>query len=134
MMPTTVLEGAPSFCVRDAVALPRDHECAVVGRASRTDTYPILVTQSTAQTLVTLSELLGAARVALIADQAVLELPTGPIDGEAVIAAMDKVRLIRAGSLRYVLPRRLGETLIADDVTDLELRHALRESGVPCTR
>jgi 3-dehydroquinate synthase len=48
-----------------------------------------------------------------------------PVDAEAVIAAMEKVRLIRAGSLRYVLPAGLGETLIADDVTPEELRAAL---------
>lgn len=47
----------------------------------------------------------------------------------AVIGAMEKVRLIRAGSLRYVLPMRFGETLIADDVTEAEATRALRESG-----
>jgi 3-dehydroquinate synthase len=52
-----------------------------------------------------------------------------PIAIEAVIAAMDKVRLIRAGSLRYVLPVALGATLIADDVTDDEARRALRAVG-----
>jgi 3-dehydroquinate synthase len=64
-------------------------------------------------------------------------LPTGArdlrvrIDGDEVMAAMEKVRLIRAGSLRYVLPVRIGETLIADDVTGDELRTALSASGFP---
>jgi 3-dehydroquinate synthase len=57
------------------------------------------------------------------------ELPV-QVDGEAVIAAMEKVRQIRAGSLRFVLPVRIGETLIADDVDEHEIREALTESGV----
>jgi 3-dehydroquinate synthase len=52
------------------------------------------------------------------------------VDGDAVLAAMDKVRLIRAGSLRWVLPTALGETEIADDVTEAEIRAALEACGV----
>lgn len=52
------------------------------------------------------------------------------VDGEALIAATEKVRLIRAGSLRFVLPRALGETVIADTVGEEEIRCALRASGV----
>jgi 3-dehydroquinate synthase len=65
------------------------------------------------------------------------DLPTAagdlaaPVSGPAVIAAMEHVRLIRAGSLRYVLPVDLGETVIADDVSDEEVRCALRDCGVP---
>jgi hypothetical protein len=44
---------------------------------------------------------------------------------------MEHVRLIRAGSLRWVLPVALGETEIADDVTEAEVRQALRDCGVP---
>ena len=58
------------------------------------------------------------------------ELPVA-IDGEAVLAAMEKVRQIRAGSLRYVLPVRWGETVIADDVDDAEARAALDACGIP---
>ena len=54
-----------------------------------------------------------------------------PVDGPSVLAAMEHVRLIRAGSLRWVLPVALGETEIADDVTEDEVRHALRDCGVP---
>jgi 3-dehydroquinate synthase len=52
-----------------------------------------------------------------------------PVPGDAVVAAMGKVRLIRAGSLRWVLPVRLGETVIADDVSEGELARALEASG-----
>jgi 3-dehydroquinate synthase len=64
------------------------------------------------------------------------ELPTtasalhAAIDGDAVIAAMEKVRQIRAGSLRFVLPVRLGESVIADDVEEQEVRDALAACGV----
>jgi 3-dehydroquinate synthase len=52
------------------------------------------------------------------------------LDGRALVAAMEKVRQIRAGSLRYVLPVSLGETVIADDVTEAEVRAALADCGV----
>jgi 3-dehydroquinate synthase len=53
------------------------------------------------------------------------ELPVA-VDEAAVLAATEKVRLIRAGSLRFVLPaEHLGETVIADDVSDREVRAAL---------
>ena len=55
------------------------------------------------------------------------------VDGEALIAAMEKVRLIRAGSLRFVLPRALGETVIADTVGEDEIRRrAAGERGGGC--
>jgi 3-dehydroquinate synthase len=69
-------------------------------------------------------------------DPALLDLPTearglrAPVDGEALLAAMEKVRLIRAGSLRFVLPRSLGESVIADAIGPQEIRSALRASGV----
>jgi 3-dehydroquinate synthase len=52
-----------------------------------------------------------------------------PVDPRAVIAAMGKVRLIRAGSLRWVLPVALGETLIVDDVSEAEVAAALAACG-----
>jgi 3-dehydroquinate synthase len=64
------------------------------------------------------------------------ELPTdarslrADVRADAVVAAMEKVRLIRAGSLRYVLPLGIGETLIADDVSEAEARDALAACGV----
>jgi 3-dehydroquinate synthase len=58
------------------------------------------------------------------------ELPAD-VDGEAVILAMEKVRQIRAGSLRFVLPVGIGETVIADDVEEVEVREALAACGVP---
>ena len=56
-------------------------------------------------------------------------LPAG-VTADALVAAMEKVRLIRAGSLRWVLPVALGETVIADDVTEAEIRAALADCGV----
>ena len=52
------------------------------------------------------------------------------IDADAILAAMEKVRLIRAGSLRFVLPTAPGETVIADDVTEEEVRAALHAAGI----
>jgi 3-dehydroquinate synthase len=53
------------------------------------------------------------------------------VDADAIVGAMEKVRQIRAGSLRYVLPVALGETVIADDVSEDEVRDALAACGVP---
>jgi 3-dehydroquinate synthase len=53
-----------------------------------------------------------------------------PVDADAVLEAMEKVRLIRAGSLRFVLPVAPGETVIADDVSEQEVRAALAASGL----
>jgi 3-dehydroquinate synthase len=57
------------------------------------------------------------------------ELPV-PAPGAELVRAMEKVRLIRAGSLRYVLPVAFGESVIADDVSDDELRAALLRSEI----
>jgi 3-dehydroquinate synthase len=53
-----------------------------------------------------------------------------PAERAAVIAAMEKVRQIRAGSLRYVLPVAIGETVIADDVEPAELEAALAAASI----
>lgn len=57
------------------------------------------------------------------------DLPPG-VTADALLDAVEKVRLIRAGSLRWVLPVALGETVIADDVTADEVRAALTDRGV----
>jgi 3-dehydroquinate synthase len=54
----------------------------------------------------------------------------GGVTAAALLEAMEKVRLIRAGSLRWVLPIELGETVIADDVTEAEVRAALTDCDV----
>jgi 3-dehydroquinate synthase len=46
---------------------------------------------------------------------------------EQVIAGLAKVRQIRDGSLRFVLPTDLGSVVIADDVTEGEIAAALAE-------
>jgi 3-dehydroquinate synthase len=58
-----------------------------------------------------------------------LELPA-ELDGERLLVATERIRLIRGGGFRFVLPIDLGETVIADDVTPEELRTALRTCGV----
>jgi 3-dehydroquinate synthase len=45
---------------------------------------------------------------------------------DALMAALGKIRHIRDGSLRFVLPTDLGEVQICDDVTDHEVKTALR--------
>jgi 3-dehydroquinate synthase len=57
------------------------------------------------------------------------ELPA-PVDPERLLAAIERIRLIRGGGYRFVLPIDVGETLIADDVTPAELRAALRRCGI----
>jgi len=61
------------------------------------------------------------------------ELPA-PVDGERLLSATERIRLIRGGAFRFVLPIDLGETLIADDVEQAELCEALRRAGVDLTR
>ena len=51
--------------------------------------------------------------------------------GEArLLQAIERIRLIRGGGYRFVLPIDIGETVIADDVSPEELREALRRCGV----
>ena len=57
------------------------------------------------------------------------ELPAR-IDGERLLAAIERIRLIRGGGYRFVLPIELGETVIADDVSPDELMAALAFSGI----
>jgi 3-dehydroquinate synthase len=57
------------------------------------------------------------------------ELPA-PVDAERLLAATERIRLIRGGGYRFVLPVDLGETVIADDVAPDELGAALRRCGI----
>jgi 3-dehydroquinate synthase len=57
------------------------------------------------------------------------ELPAR-IDGERLLAAIERIRLIRGGGYRFVLPIEVGETVIADDVSADELTAALAFSGI----
>jgi 3-dehydroquinate synthase len=58
-----------------------------------------------------------------------LELPA-ELDGVRLLQATERIRLIRGGGYRFVLPIELGETVIADDVTPEELKAALRRCGI----
>jgi 3-dehydroquinate synthase len=53
------------------------------------------------------------------------ELPVTPAEDD-VIAALAKVRQVRDGSLRFVLPTSIGSALIVDDVGEQEIRSALQ--------
>lgn len=57
-----------------------------------------------------------------------LPVRVGPAE---TVAALDKIRKIRDGLIHFVLPVELGETVIADDVSDAEIHAALgeREEG-----
>jgi 3-dehydroquinate synthase len=57
------------------------------------------------------------------------ELPA-PIDHGRLLGAIERIRLIRGGGYRFVLPIDLGETVIADDVTGDELVDALAACGI----
>ena len=53
------------------------------------------------------------------------------LDADAIVGAMEKVRQIRAGSLRFVLPVAFGETVIADDVSEGEVARGARRLRHP---
>jgi 3-dehydroquinate synthase len=61
------------------------------------------------------------------------ELP-GRVDPRRLLAAIERIRLIRGGGYRFVLPIELGETVIADDVAPEELRAALGACGIDVPR
>ncbi|NUS73465.1 MAG: 3-dehydroquinate synthase [Corynebacteriales bacterium] len=52
------------------------------------------------------------------------ELPVS-LNPREVVAALGQIRKIRDGHLRFVLPVALGETIIANDITDEEIHLAL---------
>jgi 3-dehydroquinate synthase len=63
-------------------------------------------------------------------------LPTGAdelraqVDAGRLLAAIERIRLIRGGGYRFVLPIDVGETVIADDVAPGELAAALAGCGI----
>jgi 3-dehydroquinate synthase len=60
------------------------------------------------------------------------ELPLTPAPDE-VIAALAKVRQVRDGSLRFVLPTSIGSALIVEDVSEDEIRAALADRQTAVT-
>ena len=52
------------------------------------------------------------------------------LDPEAILAATRRDKKVVAGTLHFVLPTRIGETTIATDVTDAQVRDALGGIGV----
>jgi len=76
----------------------------------------------------TLERILGLLRRVGLPTTAV-ELPAR-VDPGRLLEAVERIRLIRGGGYRFVLPIELGETLIADDVEPDELRAALEACGI----
>jgi 3-dehydroquinate synthase len=54
------------------------------------------------------------------------------VDGWKFLAATEPVRLARGGFLHLVLLEDIGVTVIAPDVSDGELRAAVRDTGIDC--
>jgi 3-dehydroquinate synthase len=53
-----------------------------------------------------------------------------PVCADSVVAALDKIRHIRDGALRFVLPTSLGVLQICDYVTDDDVQAALRQRAL----
>lgn len=84
-----------------------------------------------------LAELRGLVPAELTARQVRLlrafDLPTGPKTWEAdsLIATMRTDKKAVAGKLRFILPRRLGEVALFDDVPETQVRQVLQELASP---
>jgi 3-dehydroquinate synthase len=79
-----------------------------------------------------LSRILGLLRRVGLPTTAA-ELPA-PVEAEELLQAVERIRLIRGGGYRFVLPIDVGETVIADDVSPDELRQALADCGIDVPR
>jgi 3-dehydroquinate synthase len=80
----------------------------------------------------TLERILGLLRRVELPTSAA-ELPVA-VDGDRLLPAIERIRLIRGGGYRFVLPLDLGECVIADDVTPAELSAALEDCGIDVRR
>ena len=56
--------------------------------------------------------------------------PIADLSASAVLEATQHDKKVVAGTLHFVLPTGIGSTAIVDDVTQAELRHALRKLGM----
>ena len=54
----------------------------------------------------------------------------GGLDAEAIIAATRRDKKVVAGTLHFVLPTRIGETTIATDVDETQVRESLAAIGI----
>jgi 3-dehydroquinate synthase len=72
-----------------------------------------------------LTNLLAAVGLPVVLD----DLPVW-LDVTAALGALRQIRKIRDGVLRFVLPVALGETVIADDVTEVEIRDSITTGAV----
>lgn len=56
--------------------------------------------------------------------------PVGDVAASQVLDAVKHDKKVVAGRLHYVLPTAVGATTIVDDVTDKELKTALKKVGL----
>ncbi len=56
------------------------------------------------------------------------DIPGEPLDPELILAAMYQDKKVKSGKLVFVLPRRIGEVFIADDVDEAVVLEVLREA------
>ena len=57
--------------------------------------------------------------------------PIADLSSAEILEAMQHDKKIVAGRLHFVLPTAIGATTIVDDVTEKEIRAALKQVGVP---
>jgi len=90
--------------------------------------YGMLVAAQLAATRGALAELNRQALADLVASLGPLP-PIGDVSAGQLIEAMAHDKKIVAGRLRFVLPTDIGATTIVDDVTEGEIRSALKRVG-----
>jgi 3-dehydroquinate synthase len=91
--------------------------------------YGMLVAAELARARGALAERDGQALADLIASLGPLP-PIGDISAGSMLEAMRHDKKVVGGKLHYVLPTTVGATTIVDDVTEKELRAALKRVGV----
>jgi 3-dehydroquinate synthase len=91
--------------------------------------YGMLVAAELGKARGALAERDGQALANLIASLGPLP-PIGDISAGSMLEAMQHDKKIVNGKLNYVLPTAVGATAIVDDVTEKELRGALKRVGV----
>jgi 3-dehydroquinate synthase len=91
--------------------------------------YGMLVAAELAQSRGALAERDGRALADLIASLGPLP-PIADLSAQSMIEAMQHDKKVVNGKLHYVLPTAVGATAIVDDVTEKELRVALKRIGV----
>ena len=90
--------------------------------------YGMLVAAQLAATRGALAELDRQSLADLVASLGPLP-PIGDVSAGQLVDAMSRDKKVVAGRLRFVLPTAIGATTIVDDVTESEIRSALKRVG-----